>query len=218
MSSLSDIKAHCERDKARIDSEHEQIDRFSSDGKSSNGGSVPKAPEAISPYAPPPGGSNPAVVAIAVLAVLALVVVAVLVLLVLPSERSPTDVYRQYVNASNDRDIKRMFDQTVTQFSPDYEQRLGNLSSVVFFLDPMIEIVDLGVTSKANMSGVQTLAAQVITDDVETRLSVGVDDYCYVHYSVKVNYRDIDQTAAFDGEMLCVKIDGRWLLVVPGYY
>jgi hypothetical protein len=158
------------------------------------------------------------VVAAAVLAVLAVIVVAVMVFLVLPQEDSPTDVYKEYVDASNDRDIKRMFDQTVTKFNSDYKQRLENLSESVFFLDPEIEIVSLGVTYQANLSELQKWTAEIIIDDIESELLVDVDDCCYVSYAVNVHYKDIDQTATFDGEVLCVDIDGYWYLAVPGYY
>jgi len=158
------------------------------------------------------------VVAAAILAVLAVITVAVLVFLVLPQEDSPTDVYKEYVDASNDRDIKRMFDQTVTKFNPDYEQRLENLSEIVFFRDPEIEIVSLGVTYQANLSEQQKWTAEIIIDDVESELLVDVDDYCYVHYRINVHYMEIDQTATFDGEVLCVDIEGDWYLAVPGYY
>ena len=157
-------------------------------------------------------------VAVAILAVLAVITIAVLIFLVLPEEDSPTDVYKEYVDASNDRDIKRMFDQTVTKFNPDYEQRLENLSEIVFVLDPEIEIVSLGVTYQANMSELQKLTAGIIIDDIESKLLVDVDDYCYLHYRIDVQYMEIDQTATFDGEVLCVDIDGDWYLAVPGYY
>jgi hypothetical protein len=218
MSSLRDIKAECERDKSRVDSQHERVDRFSSETDSGEGSSTPAAPRFPSPYAPPRRGLRPAVAAAVILVVAAMVLVPILVFVVLPGGESPTDVYKEYVDASNDRDVKRMFDQTVTQFNPDYEQRLENLSNTVFFLDPEIDIVDLGVTYGANMSELQELTAQTIIDDIETELQINVDDYCYVHYSVNVHYREIDQTASFDGEVLCVNVDGKWLLAVPGYY
>jgi len=218
LSSLGDIKAHCERHESRMDSAHEKMDKFSSGSDSSQGGAAPSAPGFSPPYAPYRPGPNPLLVAVAVLAVLAVIVVAVMVLLVLPQEDSPTEVYKEYVDASNDRDIKRMFDQTVTKFNPDYEQRLENLSNIVFFLDPEIEIVSLGVTYQANMSEFQKLTAGIITDDIESKLLVDVDDYCYVHYRIDVHYMEIDQTATFNGEVLCVDIDGDWYLAVPGYY
>jgi len=201
-----------------MDSEHETMDRFASESDSSQGGAAPSAPSFPPPYAPYRSGPNPLVVAVAILAVLAVITVAVLVFLVLPQEDSPTDVYRRYVSASNDRDIKRMFDQTVTKFNPDYEQRLENLSEIVFFLDPEIEIVNLGVTYQANMSELQKWTAGIIIDDIESELLVDVDDYCYVYYTINVHYKGIDQTATFDGEVLCVDIDGDWYLAVPGYY
>jgi len=218
LSPLEEIKAHCERHESRMDSGHEKMDRFASGSGSDQGGSVPSAPNFPPPYAPYRPGPNPLVVAAAILAVLAVITVAVIVFLVLPREDSPTDVYKEYVDASNDRDIKRMFDQTVTKFNPDYEQRLENLSNIVFFLDPEIEIVSLGVTYQANMSEFQKLTAGIITDDIESKLLVDVDDYCYVHYRIDVHYMEIDQTATFNGEVLCVDIDGDWYLAVPGYY
>ena len=218
MSSLGDIKAHCERHESRMDSAHEKMDKFSSESDSSKGGATPSAPSFSPPHEPYRPGPNPLVAAGAIIAVLAVIVVAVMIFLVLPQEDSPTDVYKEYVDASNDRDIKRMFDQTVTRFNPDYEQRLENLSEIVFFLNPEIEIVNLGVTYQANMSEFQKLAAGIITDEIESKLLVDVNDYCYLSYTVNVHYKDIDQTATFDGEVLCVDIAGDWYLAVPGYY
>ena len=218
MSSLGDIEAHSERHKSRMDSEHETMDRLASGSGSGPSGSVPSAPNFPPPYAPYRPGPNPLVVAVAILAVLAVITVAVLVFLVLPQEDSPTDVYKEYVDASNDRDIKRMFDQMVTKFNLDYEQRLENLNNIVFFLDPEIEIVSIGVTYQANLSEQQKWMAEIIIDDIESELLVEVDDCCYVHYRINVHYMEIDQTATFDGEVLCVDIDGDWYLAVPGYY
>lgn len=218
MSSLGDIKAHCERHESRMDSAHEKMDRLSSESDSSQGGEAPNKSTFAPPHAPYRPGPNPIVVAVAILAALAVIVVAVMVLLVLPREDSPTDVYKEYVDASNDRDIKRMFDQTVTRFNLDYEQRLENLSDIVFVLDPEIEIVSLGVMYQANMSELQKLTAGIVIDDIESRLHVEVADYCFVYYTVDVLYKDIGQTATFDGEVLCVDIDGDWNLALPGYY
>jgi len=201
-----------------MDSEHEKMDRFSSESDSGQGGAAPSAPSFPPPYAPYRPGPNPLVVAVAIIAVLAVIVVAVMVFLVLPQEDSPADVYKEYVDASNDRDIKRMFDQTVTRFDLDYEQRLENLSEIVFFLNPEIEIVNLSVTYQANISEFHKLTAGIIIDDIESKLVVDVNDFCYVHYRIDVHYMEIDQTATFDGEVLCVDIDGDWYLAVPGYY
>ena len=218
MSPLQDIDAKCERHKARMDSQHEQIERFSSGADSGDGSATSAAPEFPSPYAPPRRGISPALAAAAVLVVVAAVLIPVLVFIVLPGEESPTDVYKEYVDASNDQDVKRMFDQTVTRFTPDYELRLEHLSDVVFFLGPEIDILDLGVSYRTNMSDFQELTAQIIIDDVETQLLVDVDDFCFVYYTIDVLYTEIDQTATFSGEVLCVDIDGDWYLAVPGYY
>ena len=214
---LSDIEAECERDKARMDSSHERMDRLTSEGGSGKESTKQDVPEPVSPYAPQPRGLRPAVLFVAIFAILLLIFATVLVFLVL-LDRSPTDVYKEYVDASNDRDIKRMFDQTVTQFTPDYEQRLGNLSNIVFIFDPEIEIVELGVTHQADLTETRKLLAQIVIDDLEAELAVQVDDYCYVYYTVTVLYEDLDQSATFDGEVLCVDIEGDWYLAVPGYY
>lgn len=154
-----------------------------------------------------------------ILAMIAVILaLAVLLLAVSFDHDSPTDVYRKYVDESNDRDIRRMFDQTATKFTPDYEERLENLSAVIFLFDPQIEILSLGVVYEANMSDMERLAAEIVIDDVESKLSVEVDDYCYVHYSVSIHYLEIDQTASFTGQVLCVSIDGDWYLAVPGFY
>jgi len=217
MPPLSDIEAHCERDKSRMDSQHEQIDRLSSDGSSSSSGSNPAAPSPPQ-YVPQPKRAASAVALLTVAAVMVIVIVLILLFVVLPQGNSPTKAYREYVDASNDRDIKRMFDQTVTRFTPDYEDRLDNLSSIVFLLNPQIDIQSLSVTYQSNMSGLEKITAEVIVSDVEDKLSVDVGDYCYVDYTISIYYADIDQTATFPGQVLCVSINGHWYLAVPGFY
>jgi hypothetical protein len=216
MTDLSSLKAECKRDEARVDSLHGKIDKLSSSDK----GSEANSSGLTSPASPSDQKSGPNIVALGlVVAVAVAVVLAALMITSNSATRSPEAVYREYVDASNDRDIKRMFDQTVTRFSDFYdEEKLTNLSEQIFFLDPQIEILDVEVLYKDNLSVMQDVAAQVIVADVEDSLSIDVTDYCYVEYTVNVEYRDIGQGGSFSGDMVCAMIDGHWYLVVPLYY
>lgn len=214
MTDLSDIKAECTRDESRMDSQHGKIDKFSSDkggGTSANESGLAQSPV---------GKSSPNFVAIGlVIAVVAAVILASLLIFEMtPANESPTDAYREYVDASNDKNIKRMFDQTVTRFTDDYESRLENLSDTMFHLNPKIEIVELEEINKDNITILQELEAQVLIPDLEYRLSVTVEDFCYLQYTVNITYQDIDQGAEISGEVLCVMIDGHWYLAIPGFY
>ena len=215
---LSDIKAECERDTARMDSSHEKMDKLSEEGGSDHGSAVQNAPGPAIPYAAQPGGPRAAIVLIAIVAVLAVVFLAVLVFIVMLPDNSPIGVYKDYVDAANDQDARRMFDQTVTRFTDNYEESLDTRAALAFYLDPEIEILSVGVTYQADMNIAQELVAEIAVDDVESRLSVQVDDFCIVDYTITLTYTEIDQGDTFDGEVLCVQVNGHWYLAVPGYY
>ena len=212
------MSLECEKHKSRMDSSHEQVDRLSSGESSGGDGASTQTTSSQPMLAVEPRGMNPAIVLGAVAMVIIIVAVPYLALVVLNDERSPSEVYREYVDASNDRDIKRMFDQTVTKLTPDYEDRLANLSQIIFLLDPYITINSLDVTSQDEMSIDQELVAQILTDDLASTLSVTVDAVCYLSYNVSIEYRDIDQTATFEGDIFCGHVSGEWLLIIPGFY
>jgi len=215
MGDLQDLKVECTRDESKLDSAHEKIDKLSSDdgkAETTSGGLDRGLPMATKSRV------NIPLLAFGI-AIVAAVILAVLLLSgVFQQEMSPEDRYREYVDASNDRDVRRMFDQTVTRFNNDYDLRLENLSNLVFFLNPKITILNLSVVDQEDFTLLQDIQAQVIISDVEDKLSITVDDSCYVQYTVNVEYQDIDQNAVFDGEVLCVSVNGHWYLAVPGYY
>ena len=222
MSPLSDIDAHCEKHTSMTDSAHETVDRVSSQGDGSKGPPSPNVPGNQAPCALAPRGPNPVVIAVVIIVLAALIIVPILVLVGFPHEGSPegspTGVYEEYVDAVNDRDTKRAFDQTVTQFVPGYELMLDSLGDRIYLWNPEIDILSVGMTYQADMNNISKIAAQVIVADVEDVLSVEIDDFCYVTYTISVYYQDLNQTVTIPGEVLCVEIDGQWYMAMPSFY
>jgi hypothetical protein len=167
----------------------------------------------------PRPGLNGLLPFILLLLVVAAVIIAFSLAIFLAGKKSPTEVFEEYVDASNDRDIRRMFDQTVLRFAPDYEFRLAILEVQVFIYDPETTIISATELLKEDMDPGQIGFAEDLVSEVEDELGIVVEDYCFVEYRITIEYRALqDAEETFDGEMLCVQVEGDWYLVVPGYF
>jgi len=213
MSSLSDIKAECERDKARTDSAHEKMDKLTDEQNESQ-------PRPTRSYPPLQAmrGPNPVKVFIVVLIVLAVVAIATIAVVTIQNAKSPEGVFEGYVDAVNGRDIRGVFDHTVMKFNPNYEQMLPQLEASVFANGPHITIVRSEVILRAEMSEYYLSQAQELISEIQDELNLTVDDFCYVSYDITIDYSSGYDSTAFGGEVLCVSVGGSWYLAVPGYF
>ena len=155
-----------------------------------------------------------------VLFFMSLAIVAIVVLSTIPitEEDSPEEVLAEYADATNDQDVKRMFDQTVLRFSDDYQDRLAELDDVVFALDPHLTILSSDAIYREDMTEWQLFYADVLVTEVEDLLDVQVDDFCVLEYTYTIEYQDTGDEATFTTETVCAKMYGDWYLVLPGYF
>ena len=213
MSTLSDIKAECERDKARMDSEHEKMDKLTDEQNQSQGWPTPSYPPLQAMRGP-----NPVKVFIIVLLVLAVVAIVTIAVVGIQNAKSPKGVFEAYVDAVNGRDIRGVFDHTVMKFNPNYEQMLPQLEASVFANGPHITILQSDVILRAEMSEWHLSQAQELISEIQDELNLTIDDYCYVSYHITIDYSGGYDSNSFPAEVLCVSVGGSWYLAVPGYF
>jgi len=128
---------------------------------------------------------------------------------------TPAGTLEDYAAGLNDGDARAMFDQTVLSLSPDYESQLVWLQQTILAGGPHIEISNITVIDKEDLSQLQEWEANDTIDEVYDELGKTVDDYCLLTYSVVLTYEGFPPTA-FDSEVLCVLIDGTWYLAIWG--
>ena len=151
-----------------------------------------------------------------VLVVVIAAVILVAALMVLPEgNSSPEGVLEEYADASNERDTKRMLDQTVFCFTPGYEQFIPELEDSLFILDPEITIISSEILYKEDMNQDQEEYAQELIQTIELGMSVDVEDYCYIDSTYTLEYRALGMSQSSGPGLLCVLIVGDWYLALP---
>ena len=215
---LRDIQAECVRHESRMDGSHQRMDKLSSEENPGTESFAQPESGQTKPYQPPPGGPRPTMVLLAVAIVASIIFISVLVFIFVQEDRTPTGVFKEYIDAKNDQDGKRMLDQTVTRFADDYEQMLDAYAAVELNHHPQTEIEVVYVTYQDEMLMDDMLAAYVAVAEIELLYSVEVDDFCIVDYITHVNLTDIDQEYTDINDVVCVWIDGRWYLGFMFFY
>ncbi|HEX9907994.1 MAG TPA: hypothetical protein VGB78_05940 [Thermoplasmata archaeon] len=149
---------------------------------------------------------------------LAIVAIAVLSTIPIIEEDSPEDALADYADALNDRDVKRMFDQTVLRFSDEYQDRLSELEDLVFVYDPYMTVNSSHAVYREDMTDLELLFAEALVTGVEDLFDVQVDDFCILEYTYTIEYRELGFESTFTVETVCAKMYGDWYLVFPQYF
>lgn len=179
----------------------------------------PAAPQlGPSSYQPPGEPNISARTLLTVLAVVFIVVIGsalVVVLVAGGGSNSPEGAFKGYVGGVNSGDAKAALDHTVVRLMPDYENMVAYMGGMMLTGDPHIDINSVTSVDNSSMSHDQTQEAQDIMNEVLAYVNIEIQDMAFVEYNMTMRYQGMGgEPRTFEGEMLCVKVDGQWYLAM----
>ena len=183
--------------------------------------SIPPVGPYQGPYPPPQyraAGHDPRVVLGVFVLILAMVAIVVLVLVSIGfggDSNTPEGTLEHYAAALNEGDARDMLDQTVLCLSPDYESWVEQFQQTVLEGRPHLEISNVTVIDREDFTVWQQLEAEDAIEEISDAFGKTVEDCCFVRYTAVLTY-EVYGSQEFDGEVLCLLIDGTWYLDIRG--
>jgi hypothetical protein len=172
------------------------------------------------PYAPlasrPPHPFPKAILALvcAVVAVLLAVFVVLVAVLGGNGSSSPAAAFTSYVNGINSGNVKMALDHTTVKFASDYQQQITERQSGLLMGDPTITVKSLTTVYNVSMSENQRARANDMLYTLRSSENITVTDFAFVDYTITIAYATYGSSNTFNGEMLCVEVDGGWYMVM----
>ena len=162
--------------------------------------------------APPPSGSGKGVL----MAIIAIVVVIIVVLAVTlmflggGGNSSPTGAMDSFVDNYNSRDWEGALHYTDAHFMSDSE--FDDILSDAYDDEDTVSLSDVEARYQEDMTSGEIEDAEDTVEGMEEEYDINISEFCMVDYRMTID----EETDS--GEMLAVKVDGSWYLVIFGYY
>ncbi len=187
----------------------------------------PMAQDPQPQYQPPNAPSKPpskAPIAILIIIVLVIAAVVVAILFMGGAQKSPDNTFDTFVDRVNSEDFKGAYDLTTMVFDDDYDDMIKDMEESQeeygedFDTEYSVDIDETRYEDDMSRSEIEDMEDSI--DHLEEEYNVEVEDYCIVEYTMTVTMT-VDEETETDTEsddMPCVKIDGKWYIVLDlGY-
>jgi len=131
-------------------------------------------------------------------------------------QKSPESTFEAFFDAMNSGNAEKALSLTDAHFLPasDFDDAVDEFDESGEE-DYEYKLISTHVTYKEDMSSDERDEFESNIEDMEDELDIKVDDYAIVSYEIEA---EIDgETETQDGEMPCIKVDGKWYLCMYFY-
>lgn len=150
----------------------------------------------------------PVMAIVAIIAIVAVIIV--VIILVFAGGSSPTGTLDNFVDNYNSGDLDAALDYTDAHFmtGSEFDQRVEDMEEDT---DP-VTISNMKSRYLADMTSEEIEDAEDTVDGMEEEYDIQIDEFCMVDFTIT------SEGETDNSEMLSIKVDGKWYLVIFGYY
>ncbi len=126
---------------------------------------------------------------------------------------SPKAALQGYADGINDGSMKEAMDHTILRFLPNYEQMMAPFENMSFEGIITVDVSNVSVVYESSMTPDQLEEVADLMEEINWTMTITVQEVAFVEYTIAYDY-SIYGHFSFPGEMLTVKVDGKWYLTM----